>query len=157
MWKSVEICNGANEGCKAGGRGGEACGGGEVIRRNDAEGIGGERREGRIFGFESGAELAEGGEASMRAWGGERLGEGVEEEGVGLREGSGAGGCGMGAEVGLREGDGKGGVGGEVESWVSFSPVSRFCLKREIDTMGNGGGGGYLITAILTGAVVLAR
>lgn len=61
MRKGIEVCNGANEGRKARSGGGETRGGGEVIRGDEAEGIGGEWGEGGIFGFEGGAERAEGG------------------------------------------------------------------------------------------------
>ena len=76
-------------------------------------------------------------------------------------KGRGAGGGGVGAEVGLGEGDGEGGVGGEVEGGVAFAPVSRFILSVLLETCkgrrGEGGRGAYLITAMFTGAVVLAR
>lgn len=68
------------------------------------------------------------------------MGERIEEEGVGLREGGRAGGCGVGAEVGLGKSDGEGGVSGEVESWVSFSPVSGG-LVREKENKTRGGVG----------------
>jgi len=61
----------------------------------------------------------------------------------------------MCAKVGLGEGDGEGRVGREVELRVAFSPVSRKSLDGSL--WGGGGGCGYLITAIFTGAVVLAR
>lgn len=66
----------------------------------------------------------------MGARSGERLGKGVEEEGVRLMERSGAGGRRVGAEVGLGKGDGERGVGGEIESWISFSPVSRVLVRE---------------------------
>jgi hypothetical protein len=83
----------------------------------------------------------------------------VEGEGV-LGEGGAAGGGGVGAEVVLREGDGEGGVGGQVELGVTLAPVSVhggvsdatvsewwYCLPMAT----------YLMTAMLTGAKVLAR
>ncbi len=62
----------------------------------------------------------------------------------------------MGAEVGLGEGDGEGGVGGEIEGGGAFAPVSVGRVRLKV--CGEGGvGGGYFMTAMLTGAVVLAR
>lgn len=141
LWKGVEVCDCANEGRKAGSRRGETRGGGEVIRRNDTEGIGGEWGKGRIFGFESGAECAEGGETGLGARSRERLRKRVEEEGVRVRKRSGAGGRSVSAEVGLGKGDGEGGIGREVESWVSFSPVSKVSLESEINERAVGGWG----------------
>ena len=60
----------------------------------------------------------------------------------------------MSAKVGLRKGNGKGGVGGEVEGGISFAPVpSRVSASDYNQVMSCK----YLITAMLTGAVVLAR
>jgi len=57
----------------------------------------------------------------------------------------------MRAEIGLGEGDGEGGVGGEVEFGVALAPVSGVLAEG-----GSGEEGDYLMTAILTGAVVEA-
>lgn len=70
----------------------------------------------------------------------------------------------MGSEVGLGEGDGEGAVGGEVELGIPLAPVSaeirgqrpKLYIKDESTWLGRGGGA-YLTTAMLTGAVVLAR
>ena len=80
---------------------------------------------------------------------------GVKDEGIRWGEGCGTGGCSMGAEIGLGEGDGEGGVGGEVKAWVAFSPVPVEGGGQYLG--GEHGEVAYLITAILTGAVVLAR
>lgn len=105
--------------------------------------------------FEGGAEGAEGGEAGGGAGGGDFLGRGVQEESIWGGEGRGAGSGGVGTEVRLGEGDGEGGVCGEVEGGVAFSPVSAGGDVSGVDE-------GlkmvwYFMTAILTGAVVLAR
>lgn len=69
----------------------------------------------------------------------------------------------MGSEVGLRKGDREGRVGGEIERDIAFAPVSE---KKEVLVEGQErrcgytlcmSGGLYLMTAMLTGAVVLAR
>lgn len=85
---------------------------------------------------------------------------GVQEQGVAFCRGvgGGAGGGGVGAEVGLGEGDGEGGVGGEVEVGVAFAPISvegRESVRNA--WLKVAWGHIYLITAMLTGAVVLAR
>lgn len=61
----------------------------------------------------------------------------------------------MGAEVGLGEGDRERGVGGEVEGGVPFAPVSGIILSVLLKRCRRGWA--YLITAMFTGAVVLAR
>lgn len=63
----------------------------------------------------------------------------------------------MGAEVGLGEGDGEGGVGGEIEGGGAFAPVSVGRVRLKVCGEGGVGRGGYFMTAMLTGAVVLAR
>lgn len=67
----------------------------------------------------------------------------------------------MSAKVGLGEGDGERRIGREVELRVAFSPVSKvdshFVIYCREGGGKEGGGGRYLITAIFTGAVVLAR
>lgn len=107
--------------------------------------------------FELGTEGAERGEAGLGAGGCEGGGLGVEKEGVlgGGVEG-GAGGCGVGAEVGLGECDGEGGVGGEVERGGAFAPVSGEGISLNVRWVLQFGGV-YFMTAMLTGAVVLAR
>ena len=60
----------------------------------------------------------------------------------------------MRAERGLREGYGEGGVGGEVEGGVALAPVSEIFGSAGPEHIG---GQHYLMTAIFTGAVVLAR
>jgi hypothetical protein len=112
--KGIEIGNGADESGETRRRGSKARGGGKVVRGDEAEGVGRERGKRRVISFESGAERAEGRQASLGARGHERLGAGIEEEGVRLGERSGAGGCGMRSEVGLRKGDREGGIGGEI-------------------------------------------
>jgi hypothetical protein len=75
----------------------------------------------------------------------------------------------VGAQGTLRQGDGEGGVGGEVEGWVPFAPVSvpSSCLASVaplgLSVGGEDDGVGtmvglltHLMTAMLTGAVVLA-
>ena len=83
----------------------------------------------------------------------------VEGEGV-LGEGGAAGSSGVGAEVVLGEGDGEGGVGGQVEFGVTLAPVSVDGGVRDGEV--NEGWdcpsmATYLMTAMLTGAKVLAR
>lgn len=83
----------------------------------------------------------------------------VEGEGV-LGEGGAAGSSGVGAEVVLGEGDGEGGVGGQVEFGVTLAPVSVEGGVRDGEV--NEGWdcpsmATYLMTAMLTGAKVLAR
>lgn len=101
----------------------------------------------------------------MGAGAGDVLVLAVEGERV-LGESGAAGGGGVGAKVVLREGDGEGGVGGQVELGVTLAPVSAGGGVRD-----DGRRGGewtdwdcgcspmatYLMTAILTGAKVLAR
>lgn len=83
----------------------------------------------------------------------------VEGEGV-LGEGGAAGGGGVGAEVVLGEGDGEGGVGGQVEFGVTLAPVSvdggvrDAAVSEWLDCLSMAT---YLMTAMLTGAKVLAR
>ena len=99
--------------------------------------------------------LAQFSEAGLSALAGDVLRLAIEGKVVGF-EGCRAGGGGVRAEVVLGEGDGEGGVGGEVEDGVAFAPVSAaevsWCIERcwvEVQT--------DLITAMLTGAKVLAR
>ena len=60
----------------------------------------------------------------------------------------------MRAQVGLRKGHGEGGIGGEVERWVTLAPVS---VRRVVSGERGGRVEAHLTTAMLTGAVVLAR
>jgi len=59
------------------------------------------------------------------------------------------------SEVVLGECDGEGGVGGEVELGVAFTPVPT--VELSIRFTRTELGGLYLMTAMLTGAYVLAR
>lgn len=62
----------------------------------------------------------------------------------------------MCAEVVLGEGDGEGRVGGEVEGCISLAPVSVECVVVSKETLLYQDKT-YLMTAIFTGAKVLAR
>ena len=77
-----------------------------------------------------------------------------------MGEGGAARGGSVGAEVVLGEGDGEGGVGGQVEFGVTLAPVSVDGGVRDGEV--NEGWdcpsmATYLMTAMLTGAKVLAR
>lgn len=87
---------------------------------------------------------------------GDVLGLAVEVDTV-LGEGGRTGSGGVGAQVGLGERYGEGGVCGEVELGVAFAPVSGVWPLAG-QGMGTAGGwrGTYLMTAMFTGAVVLA-
>ena len=96
-------------------------------------------------------------EAGLCARGGDVLRLVVEGEGIG-REGRGArGGC-VGAEVVLGEGDGEGAVGWEVEFGVAFAPIPVYQmvskrLNHQLPELRYTD----LMTAMFTGAKVLAR
>lgn len=154
----VEIGDGAHESGEAGGGGSEACGCGEIVGGDQAERVGGERGEAGVGGFEGTAVGAEGREAGEGARGFEGLGPAVEEQGVGVGELSGARSGGVRAKIGLREGHGEGGIGGEVERGVTFSPVPEMGFLVNVGKSQDlRGGARYLMTAMFTGAVVLAR
>ena len=65
----------------------------------------------------------------------------------------------MGAEVVLGEGDGEGGVGGQVELGITLAPVSvdGGVRDEEVSEWDCLPMTTYLMTAMLTGAKVLAR
>lgn len=116
------------------------------------QGIGAQGWEGGVGSLERGAELAELGEAGGLAGAGDVLGFAVEPEGVG-GEGGGGGGGGEGAQVGLGEGYAEGRVGGEIEGGVALAPVSGVVSCWDSEKRG----GRYLMTAMFTGAVVVAE
>jgi len=83
----------------------------------------------------------------------------IEGEGV-FGEVGAAGGGGVRAEVVLGEGDGEGGVGGQVELGVTLAPVSMeggVVRDGDVSEYDCSPMATYLMTAMLTGAKVLAR
>lgn len=157
VWKLIEIGNGTHQRGKAGSRGGQASGSGEVVLGDESQGQArqlGQRRVGGLKGGSAGTQLTEAclgtGSRDIRQFS-------VERQAVAVGEGLGAGGGGKGAEVGLREGDREGAVGGKVELCVTLSPVPNTGVSLWGDLTALQRFKTYLTTAMLTGAVVLAR